>query len=256
MIFMRLLKATGFALLLALTGQLKGADQTIHLITMPGSRVVIDGGNNVHEWQITGEVIDGTAECGPGFPVTTNQQVKLGDVYGELEGSIPVRSLHHGFKAMDAVVHQALKEDRNPRIRFRFDELTLTRRPTANDAAFLIDADSELVVAGVTNLGRIPIRLRPLGNKQLRITGVLKLRMTDFRIKPPEAKGVDFTITTRNEVQVSFDWLVGREPRQAVRAANPVRHVAMLALPLSKSKVASDRRQADASVPDGSQRPI
>jgi hypothetical protein len=95
---MRLLKEACFALLLTLTVQLKGADQTIHLITMPGSRVVIDGGNNVHEWQITGEVIDGTAECGPGFPVTTNQQVKLGDVQGELEGSIPVRSLHHGSK--------------------------------------------------------------------------------------------------------------------------------------------------------------
>ena len=220
--FMRLLKEACFALLLALTVQLNGADQTIHLITMPGSRVVIDGGNNVHEWQIQGEVIDGTAECGPGFPVTTNQRVRLGDVQGELEGSIPVRSLHHGSKAMDRIVYHALKEERNPRIRFRFEELTLTRRPTANDAAFLFDADSELVVAGVTNLSRIPITLRPLGNEQLRITGVLKLRMTDFAIKPPEAKGADFTIQTRDEVQVSFDWLVGPKPRQAVRATNPV----------------------------------
>jgi hypothetical protein len=112
---------------------------------------------------------------------------------------------------MDRIVYQALKEGRNPRIYFRFDDLTLTRRPTTNDAAFLLEADNELVAAGVTNLSRVPLSVEPLGNKQLRISGAMTLRMSDFGIKPPEGKGADFTIKTGDQVRVRFDWLLAPE---------------------------------------------
>ena len=82
------------AWLLALPGPTKGADRVVRFVSSPGSHVLIDGGNNVHEWQIKGESIEGTAEFGPGFPIATNDRVRMGDVRGQSEGSIPVRSLH------------------------------------------------------------------------------------------------------------------------------------------------------------------
>jgi hypothetical protein len=217
-----LIQASCFAALVALNAETQPAETMLRFVSQPGSRVLIDGGNNVHEWRIKGEVIDGTVECGRGFPVAINQRVKLGDVDGHIDGSIPVRSLHHDSSAMDRIVYQALKEERNPRIYFRFDDLTLTKLPTRNGVAFLLDADSELTVAGVTNRSRIPISVQPLGNRQLMVTGAMNLPMNDFGIKPPEVDGEGFTIKTREVVRVRFGWLVGPERTPTAKATKVV----------------------------------
>ncbi len=51
--------------------------------------------------------------------------------------------------------------------------------------------------------------LQPRPN-QLRLSGSVGVKMTDFRIEPPSPKIVDF-ITTGDEVTLRFDWLVQRK---------------------------------------------
>jgi hypothetical protein len=200
---------------LILAAEIQAAERVVRFVSQPGSHVVINGGNSVHEWQVKGEVIEGEVVAGVGFPVAADQRVKLGDVEGQMAGSVPVRSLQYGLPRMDKIMYAALKEEANPHIHFRFKDLTLRRLPSTNDPAFVLDAAIELVIAGMTNRSRVPVSVLLQENQQFRISGSLKVRMSDFGIKPPEAQGEGFTIRTRDEVHVSFDWHVAPERKSA-----------------------------------------
>jgi hypothetical protein len=174
--------------------------------------VSIKGNNNLHDWEIQGDVLDGFAEFGTGFPIATGQTVKLGKIPAQMEGFIPVRSLLHPGRitSIENVVYHALRESTYPHILFRFDELVLKTLPESKDAPYFFDSRCELAVAGVTNQISMPIGVLPVGGKQLKITGSTSIKMTDWGIKPPEARAsANSVIRTADEVKVSFEWFVG-----------------------------------------------
>jgi hypothetical protein len=191
--------------------QVAGADAMSPFIADSSSRVLIDAHNNIHDWQIKGERVDAILECGPDFPLTPAARLKPGTVRGEIRGSIPTQSLHLGARAKadvpmaeERVLYSLLNEKVHPRVLFRFSDLEFVK-PAEAGAGFELDAISEIVAAGVTNRGLVAFTVIPLEDK-VRILGSAKLKMTDFNIQPPEAKGENFTIKTRDEVTVSFDW--------------------------------------------------
>jgi hypothetical protein len=206
--------AVSFGVVLLGGSQVGAAHAPLRLVSRPGSQLIIDGGNNVHDWQLKSETIDVVLECGPGFPVATDQAASLGDVGGRMEGSIPVRSLRCGVAVLDRIVYRTLREETNPRLRFRFDDLTLTRLPGPKDPSFLFNAEGELVICGVTHQSRVPVSVRPLGEGRTQISGALDLELSDFGIEPPEFKAGEYVIRTRDAVRATFDWVVGPEPSQ------------------------------------------
>jgi len=210
--------ANTLALVLLLALPLRAADQMTRLFPQPGSKVSIKGSNNLHEWQIQGDIIDGFVEFGVGFPTATNQKVELGKIPSHMEGFVPVRSLHSFYKStpIDSVVYYAMNEPTHPRIHFPFDELVLKKLSDPKDAPYLFDSRCHLVVAGVTNQISMPVGVLPLGGKQLKITGSTSIKMTDWGIKPPEAQDSSGSkFRTANEVRVSFEWLMGPKPAAA-----------------------------------------
>lgn len=205
--------ATGkLALLVFLAMPLQAADQVTRLFAKPGSKVTINGSNNFHIWEVQGKETDGWVEFGAGFPTMTGQMVKLGKMQARMEGSIPVRSLHSNEgKRMDEAMYHLLKEEVNPRICFRFSELSLKAMPKSNDDPYLFDSRGELVVAGVTNRISTPIGMIPLGGQKLKMTGSTSVKMTNLGIQPPEIKlpGANETLRYRDEIKLSFEWFVG-----------------------------------------------
>ena len=183
----------------------------------PGSRVRIEGTSSIHDWQVEGKLIGGHVEAGRNFPVEPGQSVQPGKVEAQVEAFIPVGSLHSIEKdgkpystKMDEIMHEKLKRDTSPRISYQLTDLTLKESPKSADAPYLFDSSGELIVAGITNKVTMPVSITPLGNKKLKISGNVAVKMTDFSIQPPAPAIALGLIKTGDQVKLGFTWLVGQ----------------------------------------------
>jgi hypothetical protein len=61
------------------------------------------------------------------------------------------------------------------------------------------------MVAGVTNKITMPVRIENAEKPNLKVTGSVPLKMTDFKVKPPVTVGI---FRTTNEITVSFEWVI------------------------------------------------
>jgi len=202
---------------------LQAAEQLIRLDAKPGlHKVRIEGTSSMHDWQVEGTIIAGYIEVGPNFPVQPGQEVQPGKIEARLAAFMPVRSLKSINKKgtpyhdkMNEVMYEQLKQPANPRILYRLSELTLKEAPKTKDAPYVFDSKGELVVAGVTNNISMVVNVTPLGDKKVKITGNTAVKMTDFRVEPPNpAIGLGL-IKTGDEVKLSFEWTVGQKPASA-----------------------------------------
>jgi len=220
----RLLSITGsVAVLLLGVGPLQAAEQLTRLDAKPGlHKVRIEGTSSMHDWQVEGTIIAGYIEVGPNFPVQPGQEVQPGKTEARLAAFIPVRSLKSINKdgtpyhdKMNEVMYEKLKQPVNPRILYRLSELTLKEAPKTKDAPYVFDSKGDLVVAGVTNNISMAVNVTALGDKKVKITGNTAVKMTDFRVEPPNpAIGLGL-IKTGDEVKLSFEWTVGQKPASA-----------------------------------------
>lgn len=191
----------------------------------PGTlKMRIEGTSTIHDWQVESSIIGGYLEVGPGFPVEPGQAATPGKLEARAEAYIPVRSLFSIEKdgkkysdKMDEVMYQHMRAQDNPRIVYRLNELVLKEPAKAKDAPYVFEAKGELALAGVTNSITMPVNVLPLGDKKIRITGTTSLKMTSFKIEPPNPLGLG--IKTGDDVKLIFDWLVVQKPAATASAA-------------------------------------
>ncbi len=183
----------------------------------PGSVVRIEGTSSIHDWQVEGKLIGGYVEAGKNFPVEPGQAVQPGEVEAQVEAFIPVGSLHSIEKdgkpystKMDEIMHEKLKRNTSPKISYHLTNLILKGSPQNADAPYTFNAIGELVVAGMTNIIAMPVNITPLGDKKLKISGNIAVKMTDFKIQPPAPAIALGLIKTGDQVKLSFTWLVGQ----------------------------------------------
>jgi hypothetical protein len=55
----------------------------------------------------------------------------------------------------------------------------------------------------------MPVNVLPLGEKKLKITGSITVKMTDFKIDPPAPTILGGLVHTGDEVKLIFEWTVG-----------------------------------------------
>ena len=96
----------------------------------------------------------------------------------------------------------------NPRIQYKLSELTLKEVPQAADKPFVFDAQGDLTVAGVTKKIQMPVKMLVVDESQLKFTGEVDLKMTDFKVEPPAPTLAGGLIKTGDDIKLSFDWLV------------------------------------------------
>jgi len=180
----------------------------------PGSKVRIEGTSNVHDWQVEGNIIGGHLELGADFPLDP-ATARLGNVEAEARATIPSRSLKsvtadgRPYNAqMDSIMYGLLLEPTHKAIQYTLGELTLTAVPKGAGEPFVFASKGALMVAGVTNVISMPIKMAWLSHDRLQFSGSLSVKMTDFGIQPPEPRGLG--IKTGDEVKLSFDWVVGK----------------------------------------------
>jgi hypothetical protein len=201
--------------------------QTARFDSKPGSlKIRIEGTSTIHDWQMESSLIGGFLEVGPGFPAEPGQEVKPGPIQAKVQVFVPVRSLKSLEKdgkpysdKMDEIVYEKLKEPTNRRILFTLKELVLKSAPASKDAPYVFDSKGELVVAGVTNTISMPVNVTPQGNKTIKLTGNVTLKMSDYKIEPPSPTGLGMLIKTGDEVKLYFEWTVRQKPAPAPAAA-------------------------------------
>ena len=185
--------------------------------------VRIEGTSTVHDWQVEGHLIGGSAELGTGMPTRPGAQSLPGTVDAKVNAFIPVRSLKSVEKngrpysdPMDEIMYGKLLDQTNKRITYTLTSLMLKEQPRQMADPFLYEATGNLCVAGVTNVITMPVAVLPDASGRIQFAGSVKVKMTDFKITPPSPSLGGVSIKTGDEVTLRFIWWVKRvDPAQA-----------------------------------------
>lgn len=220
---LRNLIASNLPLLLVAGLSVHAADLTKYY-ARSGSKMRMEGTSNIHDWQVEGTLIGGFFEVDPSFPSEPGQPATPGKIEAHAEPFIMVRSLKSVEKdgkpysdKMDEVMYEHLRAQQNPKIAFHLTEFTLKEAAKGKDDPYLCEATGQLAVAGVTNTITMPVKILPLGNKKLKISGTTTVKMSQFKVDPPNPLGL--FIKTGDDIKIIFDWMVAqRNPPTAAAA--------------------------------------
>ena len=179
--------------------------------------VRIEGTSTVHDWQVEGHLIGGSAELGTGLPTGPGAQARPGTVDAKVSAFIPVRSLKSVEKdgspysdPMDEIMYGKLLAQANQRITYTLTSLTLKEQPREMTGPYQYEATGNLCVAGVTNVITMPVAVLPDAAGRIQFAGSVKVKMTDFKISPPSPSFGGVSIKTGDEVTLRFVWWVNR----------------------------------------------
>lgn len=159
---------------------------------VPGSSLKIEGTSTVHDWVVESKVIGGSMEL-------NGDLNKAGKVAGSADIVLSVYSIKSDKKAMDDIMHAAMKVEQHPKVTFKLKELV-----AKGDMKF--DATGELTLAGVTKEVKFPASMEQADGGVLLVKGALDTKMSDFGIDPPAPKVAAGAIKTADEVKVTFEW--------------------------------------------------
>lgn len=168
------------------------------------SSIELRGKTNVAPWRCTSRSVRGTLDIGASPAVletllsstavlpagTRIESLPAGVTIGSpsFAAAMPVRSFDCGNPIMERDMRRALKESTAPEIRFDYRSLSsaTVRKPSAPaTAAWEVGAEVELKLAGRTQRVPMVLRAERLSQTRFRVTGSIRLRMTDFDITPP-----------------------------------------------------------------------
>ena len=191
-----------------------------------GSKMRLEGTSNIHDWQVESSLIGGFLEVGPNFPLEYTPLAKPGKLDARAEPFITVHMLKSVDKdgrpysdRMDQDMYECLRADEYPKISYDLTELTLKETAKNKDRPFIFEAKGQLAVAGVTNQITMPLNILPLGGNELKISGSVKLNMTDFQIDPPSMGRSPGMIKIGDEVKLSFEWMVGQRQTNSMSSS-------------------------------------
>jgi hypothetical protein len=174
----------------------------------------LKGTSSVHDWQVQGRLIGGSAQFPAGFPSVPPADALTKPIPAQVSVMVPVRSLtsvHADGRpystAMDDIMYGKLLVNQFNRLTFSLDELVFKK--AAESGGFIYDSVGQLAVAGKTNQIKMPVTVLKDGDR-LRFDGTVGLKMTDFGITPPAPALAGVSIKTGDEVTVSFTWWARR----------------------------------------------
>ena len=180
------------------------------------SNVRVDGTSTVHDWTVKSQTISGQLDFKFDLPADASTQsireAIVANPQAYVDVMVEVKSLKSGKKDMDKKMYGALKGDEEPTIRYHLKKLTLAQGTKASQEQFDISTVGDLTIAGETREVDIPMVLKVVDPQHLTISGNLNMKMTDFKVKPPEA--LFGAIKSGDKIKVSFEWSTARVSAQ------------------------------------------
>jgi hypothetical protein len=214
------LQLVAIALVVAVARPLYAVKKEARFEAIPRqSDMRVDGTSTLHDWTVKTPSINGSITFK--FDVAKNATAKavreaiVANPDAEADVNIDVRTLKSTKKDkdMDKKIQEAMKSNEYPQIDYQLTSLKLAKGSKAEQEEFDAETVGSLTIAGVTRELRMPMRLKVVDGKHLQISGETNMKMTDFKIKPPQAMlGM---IKSGDKIKVSFEWNVERAEETA-----------------------------------------
>ena len=166
-----------------------------------GSKMRIDGTANIKDWHMDSVIVGGYLEADAKFPESALTDSKAAKPVVSV--FMPVKSFKSGNGSMDGRMQKEMKEPQFKQITYKLIELKPTSAAGAT-GALKFDATGTLTIVGKTRTNTMPVTIEKMTDGKLKISGVAKLKMTDFGIEPPSTLGL---FTSGDDVKLTFEWL-------------------------------------------------
>ena len=154
--------------------------------------LAIKGTSNLHDWQSTAKEVRASGA----FTMTAG----VLKVIQSLSVEIPVKTIKSTKGSiMDNKTYDALKANSHPNIQYKLEKVTGLNARGGN---YDINASGYLTIAGVTNKIDLYVLGKVGSDGSITFSGSKKLKMTDYKIKPPTA--LMGTMTTGDEIEIVF----------------------------------------------------
>ncbi len=164
------------------------------LVLQAGSVLFLEGNSTLHKYQMHANILLGSATL-----KSSKGDLAKGlksDGVDSMDLVIPVNNLKSKESGLDDNAYKALQTKDNPTIKFTLESETLK--------GTTMTAKGNLTIAGTT----VPITLSPeveIKGDQVRLKGVQKLKMTDYKVTPPSISLLVASITCSDEIEIHYD---------------------------------------------------
>ncbi len=166
--------------------------QSKAILTNSGN-MKLSGTSTMHDWTMNGI-----------FKVEANYKLDESNLalmsLNELSFLLPVENLKSDKKRLDETAYKALKTDQHKDILFTMTSATIKE---VNGNKYAITALGNLTIAGVTKPITMNVSWILNDDQTITCTGIQKLKMTDFQVKPPSFLGV---MKTGDEIALDFSF--------------------------------------------------
>ncbi len=156
--------------------------------------ISLTGTSTLHDWEM--KAATGTSEAA--FTVDADGNITS---LTRLKFTLHAENLKSGHTVMDKNTYKALKTRDNPNITFVLTSATVTSKGSNN---YLVDCAGTMSIAGTTKATNLlaTAHYNP-SDKSFTVTGVKKMKMTDYNVKPPTV--MLGTIKTGNDISIAYN---------------------------------------------------
>jgi len=156
--------------------------------------VRLTGTSTLHDWEM--KAAKGSSEVAfvldPAGKITSISRLSF---------TLPATSLKSEHTAMDNNTYKALNTDKNPNISFVLTSGTVTQTGGDN---YQLNCVGKLTIAGtVKETDLVAVGKYNPADKSFTVTGVKKMKMTDYNVKPPTV--MLGAIKTGNDIAISYN---------------------------------------------------
>lgn len=161
--------------------------------TAAAGNISVKGTSTMHDWEMTSKQTAIEASF------ATNATGGLVDL-ATLSFSIPAESLKSGKGAMDKNAYKALKTSSARNISFTSTNATVA--PSGANT-YTVKCTGKMTIAGTSRETDLVATLKVNPDKTLSITGIKKLKMTDYKVEPPSF--MFGSVTTGDDIAINFN---------------------------------------------------
>jgi hypothetical protein len=153
----------------------------------------LKGTSNLHPWEM--KAVKGTSKA----VLVVDAEGKVTSI-SSLSFSFPAKNLKSGKTAMDKNTYKALKTDKNPNITFILTSSTIT---STGANTYDLTGVGNMTIAGTLKQTSLIATGRYNSDGSFTITGVKKMKMTDYKVNPPTA--LLGRIKTGDDITLSYN---------------------------------------------------
>lgn len=156
--------------------------------------ISLTGTSTLHDWEMTAATGKSEAQ----FTVGADGKITS---LSKLSFTLLAKNLKSGHTLMDNNTYKALKTGNNPNISFVLTSATVTSKGANN---YLLDCVGTMSIAGTTKqTNLVATATYNPSDKSFTVTGVKKMKMTDYNVKPPTV--MLGTIKTGNDISIAYN---------------------------------------------------